>query len=245
MNLAQLREFTPARVGLGRAGSGLPTQELLKLQLAHAKARDAVFAKLDARSLALQMQLVLGGTLGECLLAHSAAPNRDTYLHRPDLGRRLSHDSYQLLTKERGQFDAAFIIADGLSAIAVERHAEPLMESIFRILDSRTWKLTPVVIVEQGRVAIGDEVAECLRSSMSVVLIGERPGLSAPDSLGIYLTWNPHRGSTNADRNCISNIRPGGLSYSVAAQLLLMLMNESRAKKLSGVRLREAAVLGP
>lgn len=234
MNLTQLRDFTPARVALGRAGNGLPTRELLQLQLAHARARDAVAAKVDARALALGLQPVVG----ECLLAHSAAPNRESYLRHPDWGRRLADDSYQLLAERRGQFDAAFIIADGLSAVAVERHAGPLLESILKRLDCRIWRLAPVLIVEQGRVAIGDEVAECLGSSMSVVLIGERPGLSSPDSLGIYLTWNPHRGLTNADRNCISNIRSEGLNYDAAAHLLVLLMNESRAKKVSGVGLR-------
>lgn len=234
MTLLQLRDFTPARVALGRAGSGLPTRELLQLQLAHARARDAVFAKLDSPALALGLQTIVG----ECLLAHSAAPDRETYIRQPDLGRTLSDDSYRSLAERRGQFDAAFIIADGLSAIAVERHAGPLLESILRMLDSSIWRLAPVVIVEQGRVAIGDEVAECMGASMSVVLIGERPGLSSPDSLGIYLTWNPRRGLTNADRNCISNVRAEGLSYDAAARVLALLMKESRAKRLSGVGLR-------
>lgn len=160
------------------------------------------------------------------------------YLRQPDLGCRLSDDSRDLLTERRGHFDVVFVIADGLSAIAVERHAVPMLESILGRLDPLVWKLTPVVILEQGRVAIGDEVAMCLGSSMSVVLIGERPGLSSPDSLGIYLTWNPRPGLTNADRNCISNIRTEGLSYVAAAHILLFLMNESRAKRLSGIELK-------
>jgi ethanolamine ammonia-lyase small subunit len=234
MNFTRLRDFTPARVALGRTGNSLPTQELLQFQLAHARAREAVLSKLDARGLGLALRPIAG----ESLLACSAAPNRQMYLRQPDLGCRLSDDSRDLLTERRGHFDVVFVIADGLSAIAVERHAVPMLESILGRLDPLVWKLTPVVILEQGRVAIGDEVAMCLGSSMSVVLIGERPGLSSPDSLGIYLTWNPRPGLTNADRNCISNIRTEGLSYVAAAHILLFLMNESRAKRLSGIELK-------
>jgi ethanolamine ammonia-lyase small subunit len=234
MNLDRLRDFTSARVGLGRVGNSLPTRELLRLQLAHARARDAVHAKLDARAFALGLKHITG----ECLLARSAAPDRQIYLRRPDLGRRLSDESRHLLMERNGQFDVAFIIADGLSASAVERHAAPMLKNIVSMLAPLTWKVAPVVIVEQGRVAIGDEVAECLGSSISVVFIGERPGLSSPDSLGTYLTWNPRPGLTDANRNCISNIRAEGLSYVAAAQTLLLLMNESRHKKLSGIGLK-------
>lgn len=234
MNLARLRDFTPARVALGRVGNSLPTQELLQLQLAQARARDAVHAKLEPQAFALELQHIAG----ECLLARSAAPDRQSYLRRPDLGRRLSDESRHLLMERRGRFDAGFIIADGLSAIAVERHAAPMLESILGMLAPLAWKLAPVAIIEQGRVAIGDEAAECLGSSMSVVFIGERPGLSSPDSLGIYLTWNPRPGLTDANRNCISNIRTEGLSYGAAAHTLFLLMNESRHKKLSGIGLK-------
>jgi ethanolamine ammonia-lyase small subunit len=234
MNWTRLRDFTPARVALGRAGNALPTRELLQLRLSHARARDAVFAELDARRLAMELQ----PTVGECLLARSAAQDRETYIRQPDSGRRLSDGSRQLLATRRGHFDTGFIIADGLSSLAVERHARPMLERILSLLDARSWTRAPVLIVEQGRVAIGDDVAECLGLCMSVVLIGERPGLSSPDSLGMYLTWNPGRESTNANRNCISNIRTEGLSYDAAAGLLLLLMNESRARKLSGVALR-------
>lgn len=233
-DLASLRDFTPARVALGRAGYSLPTRDLLDFQLAHARARDAVHAQLHSQALALELRPVVG----ECLLAHSAAADRSTYLRRPDLGRRLSDDSRRSLISRANQFDAAFIIADGLSALALERHAPPLLEAILALLDPSDWKLSPPVIVHQARVAIGDEVAQCLGASLSVVVIGERPGLSSPDSLGIYLTWNPHPGLTDADRNCISNIRAEGLSYSAAAQTLLFLMTESRHRKLSGVALK-------
>ena len=235
MRGAQLRDFTSARVALGRAGISLPTRELLEFQLAHARARDAVHAKLNAQSLALELQ----GIAGECLLTRSAASDRPTYLRRPDLGRRLSLDSHHSLTERKRQFDAAFIIVDGLSALAVQRHAAHMLQSILNLLDPADWKLAPVVLIEQGRVAIGDEVGMCLGSSLSVILIGERPGLSSPDSLGIYLTWNPRPGLTDANRNCISNIRTEGLSYLSAAHTLLFLMTESRHRKLSGIALKD------
>ena len=154
MRGAQLRTFTPARVALGRAGSSLPTRELLEFQLAHARARDAVHAKLDAQALALELQDIVG----ECLLLRSAAPDRPTYLRRPDLGRCLDTKSHAVLTEKKGQFDAAFIIVDGLSALAVQRHAPQMLQSILNLLDLTVWKLAPVVLIEQGRVAIGDEV---------------------------------------------------------------------------------------
>jgi len=234
MNLARLRDLTPARVALGRAGDSLPTRALLEFQLAHARARDAVHARLDAQQLALELEPIAGA----CLVVSSAAPDRATYLRRPDLGRRLSETSRELLNRIRAHFDAALLIVDGLSALAVERHIPPLLKAFFDLLDPGNWKLAPVVIVEQGRVAIGDDAAICLGAFQAVVFIGERPGLSSPDSLGIYLTWNPHPESTDADRNCISNIRAEGLSYAAAAQELISLMTESRQKKLSGVGLK-------
>ncbi len=237
MNLARLRDFTPARVALGRAGSSLPTRELLELQLAHARARDAVHAKLDTQALALELQ----STTGECVFVSSAAPDRLTYLRRPDLGRQLSGDSRRLLSEKSGEFDAAFIIADGLSPLAIEHHAPKMLATILAKIHPPQWKLAPLVIIEQGRVAIADEVAHCLGASLSVIFIGERPGMSSPDSLGIYLTWNPHPGLTDANRNCISNIHAEGLSYEGAAHRLLFLMTEARHRKLSGLALRESA----
>jgi ethanolamine ammonia-lyase small subunit len=170
----------------------------------------------------------------------SAARNRDEYLKRPDLGRRLSDASRERVAPLRADYDAAFVMADGLSALAVHRHAVRLLELLLSDLD---WRIAPVAIVQQGRVAIGDQIGELLGARMVVVLIGERPGLSSPDSLGAYLTWQPRPGRTDAERNCISNIRAEGLSYAVAAHKLLFLMNESRRLKLSGVRLKEDAGL--
>ncbi|MBZ5607558.1 MAG: ethanolamine ammonia-lyase subunit EutC [Acidobacteriia bacterium] len=228
----RLRDFTTARVDLGRAGHSLPTSELLDFQLAHARARDAVQLALDVRSLVVELQQK---NIAFVTLA-SAAPDRTAYLHRPDLGRRLNAESRERLAPLQGDYEAAFIIADGLSALAVHRHAEPLLELVLSNLD---WRVAPVAIVEQGRVAIGDEIGELLGAKLSVVFVGERPGLSSPDSLGVYLTWQPRRGRTDAERNCISNIRAEGLSYAAATQKLLFLMNESRRLKLSGVRLKE------
>ena len=221
---------------LGRAGASIPTRALLEFQLAHARARDAVHLPLAVNSLLLELKQK---NLASITLA-SSARDRDEYLRRPDLGRRLSDESRKRLTALRAEheYDAAFVIADGLSALAVHRHAVPLLDLLLRDLDCR---IAPVAIVEQGRVAIGDDIGELLGARMVVVLIGERPGLSSPDSLGAYLTWQPRPGRTDAERNCISNIRADGLSYAAAAHKLLFLMNESRRLKLSGVRLKEDA----
>jgi ethanolamine ammonia-lyase small subunit len=234
--MTRLRDYTPARVELGRSGTSLPTRALLEFQLAHAQARDAVHLPLAVNSIVLELK---EKGVPSITLA-SAAHDRDEYLKRPDLGRRLNAESREKLTSLPHEYDAAFVIVDGLSALAVHRHAAPLLDLLLRDLD---WRIAPVAIVEQGRVAIGDEVGELLGARMVVVLIGERPGLSSPDSLGAYLTWQPRLGRTDAERNCISNIRAEGLSYPAAAHKLLFLMNESRRLKFSGIRLKEAAAL--
>jgi ethanolamine ammonia-lyase small subunit len=236
--MRSLRDFTPARVDLGRTGHSLPTSELLDFQLAHARARDAVHLPLDVPSLVVElMQKNI-----PCVTLASEARDRSTYLQRPDLGRRLNAESRARLAPLKSDCEAAFIVADGLSALAVHRHAVPLLELVLSNLE---WNIAPVMIVEQGRVAIGDEIGELLGVKLTVVLIGERPGLSSPDSLGIYLTWQPRPGRTDGERNCISNIRAEGLSYEIAAHRLLFLMNESRRLKLSGVQLKERAPLLP
>jgi ethanolamine ammonia-lyase small subunit len=234
--MRSLRDFTPARVDLGRTGHSVPTSELLDFQLAHARARDAVHLPLDIDLFALELKQ----KNIPCLTLASEAHDRPTYLRRPDLGRRLNTASRDLLAPLKLDYDAAFIITDGLSALAVHRHAMPVLELI---LASLQWNIAPVTIVDQARVAIGDEIGELLGAKLSVVMIGERPGLSSPDSLGIYLTWQPRSGRTDAERNCISNIRAEGLSYEIAAHKLLFLMNESRRLKLSGVGLKERAPL--
>jgi ethanolamine ammonia-lyase small subunit len=237
MNDIRLRDFTSARVGLSRAGNSLPTSELLTLQLAHARAKEAVQSTLDVQLLGLELKPLVE----EVLFVRSAVLDRATYLRRPDLGRRLSDESRDLVVSRRDEYDAVFVIADGLSAFAVQLHAARLIGATLALLERADWSLAPFVIVEQGRVAIGDEIGECIGAALSVVLIGERPGLSSANSLGVYLTWNPHRGLTDADRNCISNIRSEGLSYAAAANKLVFLMNESRRRKLSGVGLKEEA----
>ncbi len=233
-----LRDYTPARVALGRSGVSLPTGALLDFQLAHAKARDAVYLPLAVNSLLVELKQK--GM--DVITLKSAARDRDEYLKRPDLGRRLSEKSRERLAAlpAEGGYDAAFVIADGLSALAVHRHAVRLIDLLLSHLE---WRIAPVAIVEQGRVAIGDQIGELLGAQLTVVLIGERPGLSSPDSLGAYLTWQPRAGRTDAERNCVSNVRAEGLSYAAAAHKLLFLMNESRRLKVSGVQLREAAGL--
>lgn len=216
-----------ARISLGRAGNGLPTKELLAFQLAHAKAKDAVLNDLNCTFFAAFAPIIV----------HSAAPDRATYVRRPDLGRRLQ--KADLL--HRGDYDAAIIVADGLSATAVHRHAGPVLDSLLPLLEG--WKLAPVVVAQQARVAISDEIGELLGAKMSVILIGERPGLSSPDSLGAYLTWGPRVGRNDAERNCVSNIREEGLKPALAAQRIAMLMKAARGQQLTGVRLSGNAIL--
>jgi ethanolamine ammonia-lyase small subunit len=237
LNLSRLSAFTPARVGLGAAGVSLRSRDVLAFQLAHAQARDAVHAALDLPALTAD--------LGDCLLVHSAAPDRAAYLRRPDLGRRLDAESRSQLQRHAGSFDLAIVVADGLSALAVHRHAAPVVNLLRQNLSAADWRIAPLVVVSQGRVAIGDDIGEVLGADLAIVLIGERPGLSAPDSLGIYLTWQPRPGRTDSERNCISNIHAEGLSYPAAVHRLLFLLTESRRRRISGVALRENAGLLP
>jgi ethanolamine ammonia-lyase small subunit len=180
--------------------------------------------------------------------ARSAAGNRLEFLRRPDLGRRLDPDSKALLedvSRAGSTVDVAFVVADGLSARAAECHAVPVLTGICPRLLADGWQLAPIVVAEQGRVALGDEIGALLRARLVVILIGERPGLSSPHSLGAYLTWQPRPGRTDADRNCISNIRPEGLAYNSAAARLQYLMGEARRRRLSGVALKdETGALG-
>jgi ethanolamine ammonia-lyase small subunit len=237
----QLRELTPARIALGRAGTSLPTRPQLEFQYAHAQARDAVHLPFDHSALSTK----LAEKKLQSLLLHSAAKDRDTYLQRPDLGRKLDEDSAALLDQhcsEQGAgYDLAIVVADGLSALAVQRHALPMIERIREMTTQEGWSLAPVALVEQGRVAVADEVAERLSARMVVILIGERPGLSSPDSLGLYFTYAPKVGLTDASRNCISNIRLEGLSYAMAGHRLLYLLREASKRQLSGVNLKDEA----
>ncbi|HXE38921.1 MAG TPA: ethanolamine ammonia-lyase subunit EutC [Azonexus sp.] len=231
-----LRQHTPARIALGRSGDSLPTSALLEFGLAHALARDAVHLPLDGAA--------LGAALDAAGLphraVHSQAADRSTYLRRPDLGRQLTADSRVALEKAAQSAtapDLAFVIADGLSSLAVSRHALPLLHASLELLPG--WSMAPVVIAEQARVALGDAIGEALGAGTVVVLIGERPGLSSPDSLGIYLTHRPRPGLTDADRNCISNVRPEGLPYAVAARKLAYLLDGARRLGRSGLALKD------
>jgi ethanolamine ammonia-lyase small subunit len=235
----QLRQFTPARIALGRVGNSLPTDEVLRFGFAHALAQDAVHLPLDVALLETALRCARWQTLR----AHSRASDRATYLLRPDHGRRLSDASAAALVGHGGKsFDLVFVAADGLSALAVQRHTVPLLEAMRPLLPD-AWSVGPVVIAEQGRVAIGDEIGELLRARMTVVLIGERPGLSSPDSLGIYLTFAPRLGRGDAERNCVSNVRPEGLSYDAAAKRVIWLLNEASRNQLSGVGLKDHSEL--
>lgn len=231
---ARLRALSPARVGLGRTGVSQQTRDQLAFQRSHALARDAVHARLDTAGLAAEIE---SSIRPEVLRLHSAARNREEYLQRPDLGRVLNEASRALLAGQpTDKVDLALVIADGLSALAVQRHVPALLGELFpRITD---YWLAPICIVEQGRVAIGDEIGLALVAQIVVVLIGERPGLSSPDSLGAYITFEPRPGRTDAERNCISNIRTEGLSYADAAARLAALLHEARRQRLTGVSLR-------
>lgn len=230
-----LRRFTMARVGLTRAGNAISTRDLLDFQLAHARARDAVHGIFDPH--AIRMEGL------ESLIVTSAAGNRHEYLRRPDLGRTLDQPSLRLIEKHPGPFDVVFLVGDGLSPLAVQSQAVPLLELVTAGLGG--WRIAPLIVATQCRVALSDEVGALTKSNLAVMLIGERPGLSSFDSMGVYLTWSPKPGLTDADRNCISNIRPEGLSIGAAAELLLLLMRESRAKRLSGVSLKRGSTLTP
>jgi ethanolamine ammonia-lyase small subunit len=234
--MKELRRFTMARVGLGRTGNSLPTRELLDFQLAHARARDAVHFPFDAGALVQELE----AEGGPAVAVKSAARDRGEYLRRPDLGRRLDADSKLRLESLRGPFDVVFMVADGLSAPAAHRQAPELLRQTMTRLDREAWKIAPIVVIERGRVAASDEIGEALGASLAVMLIGERPGLRSPDSLGVYLTWSPRPGRTDAERNCISNVRPEGLSAGAAAELLVLRMNASRARRISGVGLKVA-----
>lgn len=232
----ELRQFTQARIALGRVGVSVPTSAQLAFQLAHARARDAVHQTLDVTTLAQALQQA--GY--ESLHVNSAAHDRNTYLQRPDLGRRLNQEAREHLGQlSSPACDLAIVIADGLSAPAVAQNALPLLASLQARLTPDNWSLAPIIIATQARVAIGDETGALLNARAVLVLIGERPGLSSPDSMGAYLSWAPQPGLTDAARNCISNIRPDGLGYAEAAYKLHYLLTEARKRGLTGVALKD------
>ena len=237
---AALTRVTPARIALGRAGASLPTTEVLRFALAHARARDAVHAAFDADTLVREVE-----ELGfEALAVSSAAPSRATYVRRPDLGRSLASDSRRMLAaRVAAPADLAVVIADGLSATATHIQAVPLLRAFMPFVAAEGWRLAPIVIAREARVALGDEIGALLKARIVAVFIGERPGLSSPDSLGVYLTYAPRPGRTDAERNCLSNIRAEGLAHDLAAKKLAWLVGEASRRQLSGVALKDESDL--
>ncbi len=234
---ARWRRTTKARIGLGRSGDALPTAPLLEFQAAHGRARDAVHGAADFEALAIALQP------HPTIIMRSQAGDRATYLRRPDLGRRL--DPADLEKLQPGGYDLAIVIADGLSARAVDSHAAVVTKLCLEKLPD--WRIAPIVLAAQARVALGDEIGESLNAAAVAVLIGERPGLSVADSLGIYLTWAPRRGRADSERNCISNIHAAGMSHAAASDLLVWLLREAKRRQLTGIDLKvdPAAALPP
>ena len=231
-----LRAFTAARIALGRSGVSVPLRAALDFRLAHAHARDAVYSTLDTQQLAAAVAALNHATLQ----VHSRAQSREQYLQRPDYGRQLDEASAARLRDAAPlASDLVIVLADGLSAAAVNDHAGPLLTLLLPRLRAAGLRLGPVVLAEQGRVALGDAIGHCLRARLVLVLIGERPGLSAPNSLGAYLTYGPRPGLTDETRNCVSNIRPEGLAYPAAADRLAYLLQAALRRQLSGVALKD------
>lgn len=237
---AGLRRFTSARIALGRTGTSLPTAPHLEFQLAHARARNAVHHALDSGRLADALR----GDGLEVMELHSAAATRPIYLQRPDKGRMLdeaSRTALNALPKPAQPYDLAIIIGDGLSALAIEQNARPFLNVLLPMISQQGWKLAPVCIARQARVALGDEAGALLGARIVLMLIGERPGLSSPDSMGLYMTYGPQPGLTDEARNCISNVRPEGLSYDRAAHKVMYLTGEAFKRQMSGVMLKDEA----
>jgi ethanolamine ammonia-lyase small subunit len=233
--LQTLKAFTPARIGLGRIGSGMPLKAFQEFKLAHAHARDAVYSELDAEQLISRLaQFNL-----PVLQVHSAAAYREQYLQRPDLGRKLDEASAEEIKNYHSPCDVAIIIADGLSATAVNNNIIQLLQILIPMLGAVKLRPAPITLVKQGRVAIGDEIAYALGAKLSLILIGERPGLSAADSVGAYITYVPKPGLTDESRNCISNIRPQGLNSAAAAKKIFYIIQEAFKSKLTGIGLKD------
>ncbi len=235
--MTDLRTFTPARVSLGAAGDSLPTAPLLALRLAHSRARDAVRLPFDADTLRRDM----AAKSWPSILVQSAVAGRDEYLRRPDLGRCLAESDIESFSHCTRSPKMLFAISDGLSAPAVERHAVPLLEDIFAMLPHAPAEDCPIVVIKHGRVGISDALGDRLNPDVIALLIGERPGLSSPDSLGVYLTWRPHTGRTDAERNCVSNVHDAGLSYESAAKKVVFLIREMSRRELSGLSLKDTS----
>jgi ethanolamine ammonia-lyase small subunit len=233
---SSLRNFTPARIALGRSGISVPSQEVLRFKMDHAYARDAVFSLMDVDTLLSQLQLF---NLPIYVLKSKAA-DKHTYLKRPDLGRKLHQDSMNRLNNLNDiSYDVCITITDGLSAIAINNHCMHVLSLLIPLLVNANINTAPLCVVKHGRVAIADETSSLLKAKLALLFVGERPGLSAHDSMGVYLTYNPRPGLTDESRNCISNIRPEGLQYQPAADKIFYLIRESLRLQLSGIWLKE------
>jgi ethanolamine ammonia-lyase small subunit len=231
-----LKVYTEARIALGHTGGAIPLAEVLRFRLAHAQAKDAVYSQLDYPH--LQQGLDQLGLPYFSL--HSQADTRARYLQRPDWGRKLAPDARaRLLAEQSQESDLALVLADGLSATAINLHAIPVLKRLVPGLQEAGFQLAPLCLVSQARVAIGDEIGQCLGAKMVLLLIGERPGLSSPYSMGAYLTYAPSPGLTDERRNCVSNIRPEGLPYAGAVQKIRYLIQEALRLRLSGVDLKD------
>jgi ethanolamine ammonia-lyase small subunit len=239
-----LRKFTQARIGIGRAGHAMPTSEHLKFQMDHARARDAVHWSWDVEDFSKRLKKLKIPTV----TVKTSVQNRREYLTRPDLGRSLDPSEQKRLKsavlKSKNKFDIAIIVTNGLSSAAIENHGLPYVKRLWKELKDAGFKVSPIFLVENGRVALSDSIGASVRADMTLMVLGERPGLSSFDSLAMYLTYNPRIGNTDAQRNCISNIRPpDGLNYEAAVKKTLFLVTESLRRKLSGVGLKEESGL--
>lgn len=230
-----LKAFTAARIALGRVGDSIPLAESLQFKLAHAHARDAVYSSLDVSFLSQELTALKT----PFLTLHSQAETRERYLQRPDLGRLLHTASTEIVKDNATGADICIILADGLSAHAINTHALPLLQVLLPLFKGMNYTMSPICLAEQARVALADPIAYGLQCKLSIVLIGERPGLSAADSIGAYLTYAPQPGFTDERRNCVSNIRPEGLAFDLAARKIFYLVQEALKRKLSGVELKD------
>lgn len=232
---ASLKVFTNARIALGRTGVAIPLKEMLALRLAHAQARESVYSLLESGRLTSELQQMQLSVMN----VRSKARSREYFLQRPDYGRMLDDFSKDVLVAEDSDCDIAIILADGLSATAINKYAVPLLQSLLPMLKSSHIKTSPIVIAEQARVALSDEIGYLLNAKLSLILIGERPGLTTCDSMGAYITFQPKPGTTDEARNCISNIHASGLHYSIAAEKIFSLIQSSLRKQVSGITLKE------
>ncbi len=238
--LVLLRQFTNARIALGAVGNSMPLKANLEFQLAHALARDAVSIPLNFTALTETLDV------GQTLLLQSKVENHALYLQRPDLGRILNNqaiDQLKALSAKQKKADIVITVADGLSSTAIMNHAPALLKLLIPALHQTGFSIAPVCLAKYARVALSDQIGEILNAKSSIILIGERPGLSSPDSMGIYYTYQPNTNRTDAERNCISNIHLPGLSYQGAVKKLLFIVNESHRLKFSGVDLKDQTEL--